>query len=529
MPDGLVQYPEPADIEPDRIDRLEALFAAVLAAYRPDIDWARGGARELVVRPHAVLAAAGEQAAEAAVAALSPTADADTIDTAVRERFLAGFGLARKPAVAATGTAAVVTTDAGPHFVPAGTFLTAGDVTLATTDSVSQTAVADGAAFRLSLAVAALEPGPAGNLPQGTPLDMPQPANGLVRAYLLEATTGGRDEETDAAMAERFRTAAAFPGWGCRAGIEAATRDALDTLTGVSVVGFGDPEMLRDRRGAAPFSRGGRCDLYVRGPGGVARKVLRKSATLVGRAGSVGTWQAAVDRDDLPGFYEVVGWLPAGAPASAAPTVPEVVTRGLDLSGEATPPDLASAAEAAYSRYATAVVQWADTGFDAGALTVGTDTRDYDLLLTGPVGVKAVQDYWADRARKPAAGDVVVRGAVPCFVQVSMSVTVILALGPTAAAVTRAAVAAAVNAHSFSGELSGPGILAAVHTALGAGLRNVKGFILSGRVLRPDGTTLGLFDAGGLTVPAEGGTGVGPGSVAFYCDPAEVNVGVTVV
>lgn len=522
------------------VDQYRKLFIAILQEYNPQLDLQKKGPlHELVLHARAVLSAAQEARLQTVfksgslleIAKDPSLADADTVD-----RVLSNFRLTRRPGASAAGQVTIVLSSQTPVVIPQGTVFTLKGLTfVATATFAARTSgqnllspndrllvpVPSGYAFAVD--VRAVQPGAAGNVTYGTAAIVAQPPPRFVKAYAAADFAGGADPETTTQLLNRLTASLAAQGWSSRSGVEALLRasPALAGLKALSVIGFGDPEMRRDRHSLWPGSLGGRCDLYLR-TDDLKTVVLTKQATLVAKQGALGTWQMGIARDDAPGYYEVKSVLPAGSdPASGTLTVTQE-TRGLDLSGGVAP-DVATALEAAYSRYQTAVLQFADTLTDATALPLNTTQQSYTLALKTMPLLAAAQDYLGQPQARPPGGDVLVKGPVPCFLTVTFTANVRRGqAAPTMAALQRA-VADFVNGLGFPGQLTGSAIAQVVHNAAPA----VSGLTLMdllGRVRKPDGTMIFMHSGDSLTVPDLPDDGVTARTVSFFLDPNDVGV-----
>lgn len=526
------------------VDLYRRLLVAVMEEYNPQLDLnKRGPVHDLVLHPRAVLSAAQEYRLQAVfrsgslrdIAADPTLADPDVVD-----RVLSNFRLTRRPGAPASGQVAVVLSSQTPVVVPRGTVFVIKGQTFAAADTFAARApgqnllgpndrplapVPNGFAF--SVDVAAAQNGSAGNVTYGSLAAVAQPPPRFVQAYAAADFAGGADQETNDQLLARLSAGLAAQGWSSRPGVESLLRavPALAGLKAVSVVGFGDPEMTRDRHALWPGSLGGRCDLYLRADD-LKTVVLTRQAVLVSRSGSVGTWQVGLGRDDAPGYYEVKSVLPAGADPSLPSLVVTQETRGLDASGPDVP-DVVTALEAAYSRYQTAVVQFADPSTDAAGLTPNVAQLPYTLALRAVPLLADAQDYLGQPQARPPAGDVLVRAPVPCFLKVSFTAAVRRGQTPPAASSLQQAVAAFVNGLGFPGGLTASAVSQVIHNAAPA-VSGLTLMSLQGRIRQPDGTMVNITSGDSLTVPDTPAVGVTAQTVSFFLDPDDVTVTLSV-
>lgn len=518
--------------------------AARVAELLPDADLRVGVLHNLLLYPHAVLGA-GLQANVLdylnARSLLAIQADPALADPELVDHVLSNFRVARKPGVAARGEVAVVkdndlttTYAVGAEFVADGqTFVTervytakAEAALVATAGDRLITPRADGT-FVFTVPVVAVTPGAAGRVAKDTIVVPAAVPPGFVAAYAAGDFTAGADAETNDAMLLRLQQGVACKAPASRTSMAAMLREvpAFERVGASSIVGYGDPEMLRDRHWIFPVHGGGRADWYVRTDERLTRAVLTKTATLVAKDGVVGTWQFALTRDDAPGFYEVARVRPAGATGFAGGLRVAADVRGIDLSGDGFRPDVQTAAEGAYSRYQTAVIRVEDTVTDASGLALGA-RQDYDFDVVGLPLVGAIQDYVNGRDVRAYGADVLVKAPVPCFLQVSLTVVKRAADPDPDADAIRAAVAAVANGAPFAGRLYAGQVHAAVRGLLGDGM-STTGIDLFGRVRYPDGRTAYVRSDDVLAVPDAPADMVSPKTVQFFLAPEAVGVTIT--
>ena len=189
----------------------------------------------------------------------------------------------------------------------------------------------------------------------------------------------------------------------------------------ISIVGYGDAEMIRDQHWLFPLSGGGRTDLYLRSQQSTQAVSLVKTATLIDILTDGGVWQFSIARDDAPGFYEVSKILVRGAdPVETGFAVTEDI-RGLDLTGDDVyVPDLETVMEGVYSRYQASTIRFLDTSTPTAGLSINSSTQDYDVTAVTMPLVKPVQEFLGDRGVRNPAGDILVKAAIPCFLSLNV-------------------------------------------------------------------------------------------------------------
>lgn len=509
----------------------------------PALDLRRGPFFDLLVYYHAVLAAG--QAANtadylAARSLATLTADPDGADPGLVDDVLANYRVERIAGAAAQGEVTIVLsgdttvtigigtmfTAAGQQFRTPATYTAKAD--LAQINSSGDrliTATADGR-YAFTVPVVAVADGPAGQITKDTTVVPAALPTGYVTSYAASDFTGGALAESNAALLDRLQLGVAARNLSNRATMTALLRNtaAFARYAASSIVGYGDPEMIRDRHTIFPLATGGRVDWYIRTQPRLVRTTLAREATLVDRdLAGVGTWQLTLGRDDAPGFYELGAIRPAGAAATVVgglTVVSEV--RALDRTGSGFVPDLATVAEGAFSRYQTATVQFRDDFARADDLALGA-VRTYDVEVRHLPLIGAIQDLMTDREVRHYGADCLVKAPIPCFVQVSLTIHKQAGAADPDQAAIKEALAAAVNATGFTGRL----YASTLHEAIAAHVvaPTATGRLdLLGRLLYPTLATRWLRSAEVLTIPADPAHMIGPRTVQFFTDPEAIAI-----
>lgn len=531
----------PADLrslDPDAVAKNLAEAGARAQELHPTLDLKRGPIHDLLLYPHAVFATGLQADVAGYLAARSlarVAADPGLADDATVDDILSNYRLARRQATAAAGPVTVVVDRDATLVLPAGMTWSAGVATFATTRAYVAVAEPEqvtgpgdrlitprpGGGYVFTIDVEAAEVGAGGGLRRGVALLPASPPAGFVSAYAAADFAGGADAETNAELLERLAEGMAARGPSNRVNIAAFLRQFVD-FRALSVVGFGDPEMIRDRHWPLRISAGGRSDWYVRTAARPERRAIAVDATLVGAsAAGDGLWQVALGRDAFPGCYEIRSIRRAGADPGVEIGTYEVASdeRGLDFADDAHAPDVETTVEGAYSRYQTVVAR-----FHAPAVGLAEGaTMAVDLELVGMPFVADIQAYASSRENRAVGGDCLVRAPVPCFVSPSLTLnTAGTPVDDAVAAAVRRAVADAVNAVGFTGRLFASQLAEAAAPYL-EGAR-VSALALVGRIRPPGGGRRTLYSRDVLEIPELPAEGVGHRTVQFFCDDADVGV-----
>lgn len=381
--------------------------------------------------------------------------------------------------------------------------------------------------FAFTINLQAVNVGSAGNVTRGmavVPLQIPA---AFVKAFVQNDFTGGTNPSTNQQLLTELAAGLAIGAWSNRVNIQSliTKQPAFANIVpnNISIIGFGDPEMLRDQHAIWPGATGGRSDLYLRSQPLYRNVAVTKTATLISKIGPVGTWQFGVERNDAPGFYQVVKVLFPNQDPTAVGFPPSSDVRGFDLTGVVGPPDIINALEATYSRYQTAVIQFVDTVTDASSLVVGVATKSYQVVLQAMPLIADVQDFLLQRSVRPPMCDVEVKAPIPVYTTVTCTVGYAHNTTPPTVAAIQNAVATAVNNLNYPGSLASSFIDQTIHNAF-SNVVSVTGFTLTGTIRRIDGSTTFLSDPVQITIPAVDGLMQSGRTAVFFLQPSDVSV-----
>ena len=286
----------------------------------------------------------------------------------------------------------------------------------------------------------------------GTTFSLGSPVSNVASAYAVEDFTPGLSEETNAELIDRLKYGISAKAMSDRVSITALIKSAFDRVTDVSIVGNGDPEMLRDKHNIFGIGHGGKADIYVRSSDVPLSVLLRKTATLIDKQNKI--FQFSLTENEATGFYRVDAIKPVGSINAGSLQITEDI-RNVNLGSADFTPFFGSAAEAVYTAYQTAVIRFIDEAVPVSNMTEGSSTNDYDVYLSYIPAIGDIQSFISARQRRTPGGDYIVRAAIPCFV----AATINIKYRPDKLLVTdelvrsaKIAVAAAVNKVDFSAE-----------------------------------------------------------------------------
>lgn len=542
----MIDIPPLDQLNRETVEQYRMQIENVISTVNPDLDVQVGAFHDLVIHFSSVLAAATAEAIQKIKKSINLEQirnQPEEADPKIVDEVAAQFRLTRRPARKASGKVMLVFNQNQNIVVAADSIYKANNLVFRSartfyiksnpaeilTDTDRLLSQIDTDLYAAIIDVVADKPGQNYNLRHGVPVSPEIPFPDFVRAFTFGSIAGGADEESNTQLAARILTGKNYPSWSHRAGIESLIRQesGIDTIEAVSVVGCGDPGMLRDRVVSWPGSIGGKVDVYVRTSPECVDAVVVKEALLIAKNGSIGTWQINLVRDDAPAFYEIDRIV---LPSSASQTTGFAVqteTRNFDPSPfgqDVFSPAFSSAEDAIYTPFQTASITFVDSVTDASAMTVGSSTKTYHVVLRTIPGVDVVHKKCTTRDLRPAAYDVLIKAPVPCWAGVSA--TVWLAAGaplPDETSVRRE-IAAAINLINFKDRIPISPVVAAVQKVVKTGFRGVSNVILQGRIRRPDGTIWNQTSQAELIFPDEPQKMVCKNTISVFCRPEDVAV-----
>lgn len=533
------------DLDPTQVAAAETYLASFLQEEYPSMDLTPGRVlRELLIRPAALFHVLNQtnmdrlrQSMSMLAIEADPTlADADTVDAV-----LSNYRITRQAGTAASGYVSLIISDLLTTAVPAGTVFTSNGLNYVTQQAyigvTSAAAVVteqerlitrrtDGY-YSFTVPVTAEAAGDQYNAKLGARFTLAPTVSGLIDAVAAADFSPGVAEETNAELVQRFKEALSPQTMAGRIHIQSLLRTPVPNFLDLSIIGFGDTEMLRDRHNIFEVSTGGKADLYLRSTTLPLETVLTKSAVLIDKTNKL--WQTELNRGEAPGFYEVLAITAVNAADAAASYELTEETRGLDLTppnvGDFVP-DLANLTEGAYTRYQTAVIKFSVPDVDVTTLTELSSTQDFKVRILVLPDIATAQDFVNDRGRRNPQADYLVRAPIPALLGVTMQVNYTDDDETPNAAAIRQAVAAKVNALTFA---AGRVDASVIHTAAQSVLNGPDVHVVSPLDLlcvirKPAGTTLTLRSANSIVIPDLPEEGVSPRNTCFYLDEAGVDV-----
>lgn len=527
------------DVNQEQAALAESFLVDWLKVNYPSMDLSEGRVlRDILIRPAALFYALNQTNIQTIKNSMSVEAilgNVEPVDDEVVELTVSNFKLTRTPGATSTGKIAIALSTLRTTSVPVGTTFTLGTLVFVTENSfvgvTTSDAVLDSTTQRLItqrtdgnysfiIDVVANEAGAQYAVRRNTTFESVSPAiPSMITAYASEDFTTGQAEETNQALMARFQQAISPAVYSGRTHIASKLLAVNNSIRMLSIIGYGDPEMLRDRHNIFAVSHGGKADIYVRTRDYPQTILVNKTATLVDA--TTKTFQVTLGRDDAPGFYTVESVLPAAAPQDQGSLEVTSVTKGLDLSQVTNEfvPEIATLIEGAYSRYQTAVIRFVDPNND------GSGSLSYDVYVNHMPGLVDLQDNSINRDNRNPQADYLVRAPIPAYASVGMTIQYTTSEVPNADSIKQA-VADAVNALNFSlGQLPASIIHDAVYTVLDKRYAVVVSPLdIYCRIHKPDGSVVAIRSPNGITAPNEPENCVTSRTMLFYLTPASVDI-----
>lgn len=283
------------------VQRNLAIIKTYINETNPTVATDSGPFNDLLVYYAALFTTANQKAVSDAISNIhvsrlltAPT----SISSADADSICANFGIRRQQSTCATGQICITTDKPVGFVIPAGSQFTARDIVFSTKGACR---VAGGAHTNVSrdkqltpttdgkwvcvIDVTAKKAGAIGNLRKNETLTALDPKLAVYATCAANDFIGGADAEDNTKLRDRLHAFLAGTHCGGRSSYAALIYKCI-SATAVSVIGFGDPEMLRDRSLLWPGGCGGCVDIYI--------KSLKWDPT-----GDINTAQVYINRPDI--------------------------------------------------------------------------------------------------------------------------------------------------------------------------------------------------------------------------------------
>jgi len=329
----------------------------------------------------------------------------------------------------------------------------------------------------------------------------------------------GTDRETNEDLinkASQGFTASVLSG---RVHITKLVNDVLEKVTPMSIIGFGDEEMLRDQHNIFGISQGGKADILLKTSATIETKVFTIEATLTSKDDKL--WTMSITRDIYPGFYYLDS---INVPSSTATGSLEIDETTYFISQPTTgfAPEIAEVYEGRFTAYQAATVTFIDTVTDHTSLSNG-DTAEYTVALAGIPNIGTVQDYVVGRGVRNPVADYLAKAAIPY--EVSVSLEIHYKGEEPSTATLKNAISTRINDLAFSTDrLPASVIVDVCHNYLGDSGYVVTPIDMRAYLYKPDGTRQYLRSGNAILIETDDTQGISPRTACFYTNPEAIEI-----
>jgi hypothetical protein len=566
-----------SDIPPDLVAASEEILKQLLLEEFPDLDLSKGTVfQQFILQTNAIfdsLSRTDQDRLRRSQSLQAINEDPTLADDDIVDRVLSNFQINRREASAANGTVTIVVSDNVPVTISATTSFTDAATNRVFNPTASFVAYADvsqvvNEADRLlqlradgnySFTIDVAETVDAGAaVDSGTQFTVAPVVPNLVQAFASEIQAG-LPEETNEELVARLDDGISARSAADRLSIAALITDQFPDVLDMSIIGFGDEEMQRDKHNIFGIAHGGKADIYVRTQQATSTQALIYRATPQGKDAASTTQFDIVLNPDLPeAFYAVEAVTPADPAETRQDLVAfgEINARPSRAIDEEFTPFIGEDIEAVYSRYQGAVtVRTSDPDAQADhkaavlanlgdadnivyyvggtAFSADPDTiaglidqgfRFYTAYSSYIGQINEIQDYINLRENRAPGADFLVKAPNP----VTTSLSLVVEYERSAPDVTDLveAIARAVNTLPIEqGTLTASMIVAAAQPVLGDTARIKLPFnFMRGRLRKPDGSIVVLDDLFKLVIPSDPSQGVSSRTSAFFLRPENIAI-----
>jgi uncharacterized phage protein gp47/JayE len=538
-----LEIPSLTELNQEDVAQLLERLSAQLQELNPSLDLKRGVFKDTLAYYHAVLDAAIRTNLERYQSARSLQKiqeNPELADAEIVNEVLSNWGIVRKEGTKAVGPVTIeinapravvipqglVFESGGRNYLTTETFTSRNSENQVTTSSDRILVPLSNGNWAFTITVEAEEIGPDYKLNSGDLILPNTPIAGFVTSYAASSFAAGGSTETNQQLLEELQFGVSAKTLANRTNMRAYLRSipAFSSVTNQSIIGYGDPEMLRDKHTIFPISFGGRVDWYIRGQEKLQKLSHEVSATCVSVAADFSIWQFSLAKNVFPGFYEVSKIRRKADSGLNSGFEIVLDARGLDLSDEGFVPDIVNYEEGAYTAFQTTTIRFKDTVTPLINIAPG-QTANYICEIAGTPHIANIQNLISSREVRSYGADALIKAPIPCFVQVNLTIN--KSAGDATPDITgiKSAIAAVINQTDFIGRLDGSKIIEAVHGFLRDNL-SVTGLDMIGRIRKPDGTLQYIRDSDVLKVPDQPAKMVTAKTVQFFVVDQDITVSV---
>ena len=161
------------------------------------------------------------------------------------------------------------------------------------------------------------------------------PAN-YITSQSTSDFSSGVTEETNAELITRLASGVSGKTTASRKHVRSFIEETFTDVIHGSVIGFGEPEMTRDRNNIFDISYGGKGDIYVQTDLRPTVQKVTKTAFLLNASNSL--WQVSFDRDEFAGVMKIDRVVPENSADQGSLEIASDV-RGINTTPSSSDPD----------------------------------------------------------------------------------------------------------------------------------------------------------------------------------------------
>ena len=327
--------------------------------------------------------------------------------------------------------------------------------------------------------------------------------------------SSGLPEETDQALISKFQASAAQGNLTSPAGINTYLTNNFPGFQNCTVVGAGDPLMIRCKENLFGIATNGQADIYTRtsvGPSTI-------TVTLQGIKLSTGIWQITIPNTACPGFYFIKGILPTpvnNLVNSAGTLVINSVIYGYSPINTTRNNFIGSITDARFSSYQNAVVNLQYT--ESPNLANGS-TLNFDITFYYQPNILPIQQVFLADATRPPNSDNLVKACVPCFCTLQMTLAKINSTDTFTSlnlANLQQAIFNYINTIPIGGNVAASQIIS---LSMGYNIQRVElPILLTGTIYTPTGINEVITSNDELVIPTDLTNLISPTNVQYFID-----------
>jgi hypothetical protein len=263
------------------------------------------------------------------------------------------------------------------------------------------------------------------NIKKDTQLSIGSPVFGFVNAVAAETFSSGSDTESTQSVFNRITESLSARNLASPVAIRSTLKTEFPEITQIVPHGVNSKSMTRNSANVFGLKSGCACDVYVKTSSYPETKSIRVIASKISDPDSEyfdeyeGMFLARVGEDLFPGHYDVISVSPYSESEEAQLFPIQKKARGL-ISPDLTENTYSDIQEVAFSSHS-----YTDVIFNPSPLADSVDEYAVSCSVVGIPKIKEIQDFVNEPDKQSALIDTLIRGCVPCFIEIrSLSVAV---------------------------------------------------------------------------------------------------------